>query len=136
MQKTLFVIAALLTARALVAAHFALIEAGGEVVTLRTQGADGRWTETRLWIVDDEGVPWLHSGGKAWAERMAGDPIVELRRAGTVHRYRAHAVPGPHPHIDQRLREKYGLVDRWMRFLGPDREDTLVVRLDRIEPSN
>ena len=135
MQTSLYVFAALLAmAFALVAAHFALIEVGREVITLRTQGVDGRWTATRLWIVDDDGTAWLHSGGKGWAERFVGDPIVELQRAGTVQRYRAHPVPGLHPRIHQRLREKYGFADRWVRFIGPDREDTLVVRLDPIEP--
>ena len=47
-----------------------------------------------------------------------------------VHRYRAHPVPGPHPRVHELLRAKYGIADRWVRFIGPDREDTLAVRLD------
>jgi hypothetical protein len=50
-----------------------------------------------------------------------------------VRRYRAHAVPGPHPHVDQLLREKYGIADRWVPFLAPDGEHTLAVRLDPLE---
>ena len=113
-----------------VAGHLALIELGREVVTLRTQQADGTWRETRLWVVDDEGVPWLHSGGAAWLKRFAGDPIVELDRNGATRRYRAHAVPGPHPRIDALLREKYGVADRWVRFVSPDDAGVVVVRLD------
>jgi hypothetical protein len=114
----------------LVLGHLALIEVGREVATLRTQRPDGTWQATRLWIVDDGGSAWLHSAGADWAARFAGDPVVEVERNGETRRYRAHAVPGPHPRIHQLLREKYGVADRWVRFVGPDDETVLPVRLD------
>ena len=114
----------------LVLAHLAFIEMGHEVITLRTQRPDGSWQQTRLWIVDDGASSWLHSGGAAWKRRFDGDPIVELERGHRTLRYRAHAVPGPHPNVDRLLREKYGLADRWVRFISPDNEDTVAVRLD------
>lgn len=117
-----------------VAAHFALIEIGREVVTLRTPLAGGGWQETRLWIVDYDGAAWLHSAGRAWQARFEGDPIVEVERRGEIRRYRAHAVPGPHPLIDRLLREKYGVADQWVRFLAPCDEDTIPVRLDPLQP--
>jgi hypothetical protein len=110
--------------------HLALIEIGREVATLRTQRADGTWQETRLWIVDDGASSFLHSGGADWSKRFVGSPIVEVERGGEIRRYRAHAVPGPHPRVHQLLREKYGIADRWVRFIGPDNEETLAVRLD------
>jgi hypothetical protein len=113
-----------------VGGHMALIEIGREVVTLRTPLPNGGWQETRLWVVDDGGSAWLHSAGDAWAQRFADDPVVELVRGGRTRRYRAYAVPGPHPRIDALLREKYGVADRWVRFIAPDGEKTLVVRLD------
>lgn len=116
----------------LVLGHLALIEIGREVVTLRTPRSDGTWRETRLWIVDDGGVSWLHSGGAEWLERFDGDPVVEVERRGATLRFRAHAVPGPHPRVHQLLREKYGVADRWVRLIGPDRADTVAVRLDPI----
>lgn len=119
-----------LVAGFLVLGHLALIEVGREVVTLRTRRPDGSLQKTRLWIVDDGGASWLHSGGERWRKRFEGDPIVELERAGEIRQCRAHAVPGPHPRVDRLLREKYGLADRWVRFLAPDNETTLVVRLD------
>jgi hypothetical protein len=131
MRRLLLASAILVAAAALLAlAHLGLIEIGREVVTLRTRRADGSWQQTRLWIVDDGGSSWLHSGGAAWLARFEGDPIVELSRDGQIRRYRAHAVPGPHPRVDRLLREKYGLADRWVRFIAPDREDTVAVRLD------
>lgn len=117
-------------AAALVLVHLALIEVGREVVTLRTRRADGGWQETRLWIVDDGASSWLHSGGEEWRRRFAGNPVVEVERGGTTRRYRAHPEPGPHPRVHELLREKYGLADRWVRVLGPDRADTLAIRLD------
>jgi hypothetical protein len=131
-MKTLLVSGAVLAgvAACLVVAHLMLIEVGREVVTLRTQTADGGWQETRLWVVDDDGVVWLHSAGPDWVRRFEGDPVVELERAGEVGRYSARPVPGPHPRIDGLLRAKYGIADRWVRFIAPCDESTVVVRLD------
>ena len=113
-----------------VVGHLAFIEIGREVVTLRTPLPDGTWKETRLWIVDDGASAWLHSAGAEWAERFVRNPIVEVKRGGATLRYSAHAVPGPHPRVDRLLREKYGLADRWVRFIAPDDATTLAVRLD------
>ena len=120
----------ILLATLVVVGHLAFIEIGREVVTLRTPRPDGTWQETRLWIVDDGGSAWLHSAGAEWAQRFAENPIVEVKRGGATLRYSAHAVPGPHPRVDQLLREKYGLADRWVRFIAPDDATTLAVRLD------
>jgi len=113
-----------------VLAHMALIEIGREVVTLRTQRPDGTWQKTRLWVVDEGGASWLHSAGTDWVKRFDGDPVVEVERGGEIRRYRAHAVPGPHPEIHRLLREKYGIADWWVRLIGPDNETTVPVRLD------
>jgi hypothetical protein len=117
-------------AAALLLGHLALIEVGREVVTLRTQRPDGSWQETRLWIVDDGASSRLHSAGDDWRARFEGDPLVEVERGGETRRYRAHLVPGPHPELDRLLREKYGIADRWVRFVAPCDERVLPVRLD------
>jgi hypothetical protein len=111
-------------------AHGGLIELGNEVIVLRTQNEDGGWHESRLWIVDDGGVAWLHGGDSRWMRNLEARPDVELERGGQTHRYRAHAAAGPHPRIDALLREKYGVADRWVRFVAPDRETTRAVRLE------
>ena len=134
MKRLLITFAALCGAAvAVVLAHLAFIEVGREVVTLRTERADGSWQETRLWIVDDGVSSWLHSGGDAWLTRFDDDPIVELQRGGQTLIYRAHAVPGPHPDVDRLLREKYGLADRWVRLISPDNKSVVAVRLDPID---
>ena len=118
---------------AYVLAHWALIETGREVIVLRTEEPDGKWLETRLWIVDDAGVSWLHGGDSHWMHNLRARPVVEVVRAGETHRYRATAVPGPHPRIHELLRAKYGVADVWVRFVGPDNELTAPVRLERLD---
>jgi hypothetical protein len=113
-----------------------LIELGQEVIVLRTQEPDDGWLETRLWIVDDDdGVSWLHGGNSRWMQNLKERPIVEIERAGETHRHRAQPVPGPHPRLHELFREKYGVADRWVRFIGPDNESTLPVRLDPLTGS-
>ncbi|MCB1686336.1 MAG: hypothetical protein KDI31_17695 [Pseudomonadales bacterium] len=112
--------------------HLALIEVGREVVVLWTTDTSGDRHFRRLWVVDYEGAVWLHSTGESWHRLFEEHSTVELDRNGTLEKYSAAAIPGPHPQIDRALREKYGLADRWVRFLAPDDENTLAVRLHKI----
>ena len=114
-------------------AHWALIELGREVIVLRTESPDGAQLETRLWIVDDGALAWLHGADSDWMRNLKARPIVEIDRGGETHRYRAEAVPGPHPEIHELLRAKYGVADRWVRLTGPDNESTEPVRLERLD---
>lgn len=116
-------------------AHWALIELGREVIVLRTENPDRGWLETRLWIVDDGTFSWLHGADSEWMRNLKARPVVEIERGGKTHRYRAHAVPGPHPEVHELLRAKYGVADRWVRFVGPDDESTAPVRLERLDAS-
>jgi hypothetical protein len=133
-MKTLLMAGALLfvVAALAVVGHLALIEIGREVVTLRTSRPDGSLQETRLWVVDHEGATWLHSAGRDWLDRFEQNPVVELERAGKTRRYTALPVPGPHYEIDELLREKYGIADRWVRFIAPCDADTVPVRLEPV----
>jgi hypothetical protein len=133
MRRVLLVVAALVLAYPLL--HWALIEAGREVVVLRTEGEGGRWLESRLWIVDDGGIAWLHGDRRsAWVRNLEARPTVEVVRAGRTQRYRATAVPSPHPRVHALLREKYGLADVWVRLVGRDRATTTPVRLEPLPP--
>lgn len=115
------------------AMHMAFIEIGKEVVVLWTTDSAGDRHFRRLWAVDYDGAVWLHSTGKSWHQLFSRDRIVELDRNGTLEKYHATPKPGPHPEIDRLLREKYGLADRWVRFLAPDDDQVLVVRLDKLK---
>jgi hypothetical protein len=135
-RRALLAVAALaLLALAYPLLHWALIETGREVIVLRTEGDDGRWLETRLWIVDDGAVSWLHGDrGSEWVRNLAARPVVEVTRAGRTLRYRATPAPGPHPRVHALLREKYGVADVWVRFVGRDRATTVPVRLEPLQP--
>lgn len=133
-MRKLFIGVATLLAVAVVAvaAHFLVIEVGREVVTLRTAHADGTWSETRLWVVDHRGDPWLHSAGVEWEQRFEGAPQVELVRGGVVQAYLAEPDRSAHAEIDEALREKYGFADRWVRFLVPCDDSVMPVQLRRV----
>ena len=118
---------------AYVGAHLVLIELDREVVVLRTEEPDGNWLETRLWIIDDGDASWLHGGDSRWIQNLKARPIVEVERGDATRRYRAETVAGSHRRLHALLREKYGLADRWVRFVGPDRDSTLAVRLTPVE---
>jgi hypothetical protein len=81
-------------------------------------------------IVDDGGYAWLHGGDSRWMKNLIERPIVEVKRAGKTHRYRAHPDPSVHARIDDLLRAKYGIADRWVRFVAPDSDTATPVRLE------
>jgi hypothetical protein len=61
-----------------------------EVVVPRTFDDRAGVLETRLWVVDHEGAPWLLTGaGGRHTLRLAARPRIELVRHGTAHGYRA-----------------------------------------------
>jgi hypothetical protein len=54
-----------------------------EVVVLRTKGPEGRIRETRLWIVDHQGSPWVVTGrGSSHDRALMENPRVEMVRRG------------------------------------------------------
>jgi hypothetical protein len=110
-------------------AHLVLIEFGREVIVLRTRDAEGGWLETRLWIVDDGDHAWIHGGDSAWMRNLQANPLVEVERGGKNDPYSAVPVPGPHQRVHELLREKYGIADWWVRFIGGD-EGSVPVRLE------
>jgi hypothetical protein len=118
-------------------AHLALIELGREVVVLDKWTPAGTTRPTRLWIVDDGAIAWLHHGysDSAWIGRLERDPVVTIERAGSTRRYRATPDPSSHDRVHQLLRQKYGVADWWVRFVTGSREHcpALPVRLEPIE---
>ena len=118
-------------------AHLALIELGREIVVLQKWTSEGTTRPTRLWIVDDGATAWFHHGysESAWIGRLEQDPIVTVERAGLTQTYRATPDPSSHDRLHHLLREKYGIADRWVRFItgGTENCPALPVRLERIE---
>lgn len=115
---------------AYVLAHLALIEVGREVVTVHEPTPTGAVRKARLWIVDDGQYSWIHPGNanaQWWIRHMDAHPIVDIDRGGETRRYRAQPDPEAHARIHQLLRQKYGVADRWVRFLaGTDAQSGLL----------
>ena len=103
-----------------------------EVAVLRTFGSDGHGHDTKLWVVDHEGQPWLR-GGRArlsWLERIRQNPRVELVRRGVTLPYVASIDEAPEAkqEIDDAMAAKYGWIDRWYEIVI--RPDPIPIRLD------
>jgi hypothetical protein len=103
-----------------------------EVAVLRTVDETGAVHETKLWVVDLDGAPWVRLArpGREWFERLRERPDVELVRGGVLMPYRAVVVPDAETRarVDAAFAEKYGWVDRWYGLVL--RRDPLPVRLD------
>jgi len=107
---------------------------GREVAVLRTRGDAGAVRETRVWVADEAGVPWIEAGNpeRAFYADLARDPHVDLVRGGAAARYVARPLPGEEGHrkIRGMLRAKYGLADWWIGCLV-DTSRSVAIRLDR-----
>ena len=103
-----------------------------EVVVLRTYDAEGISYDTKLWVVDLEGTPWVRVANpkRQWFQRLLANPRAEL-----IRNQRATAVvatprdnPEARASIDRLFREKYGIVDWWYGILL--RRSPIPIRLD------
>ena len=131
-MKQVIIVAAIVVGvcPAYVLAHLALIEVGREVVVVHEPTPTAAVRKARLWIVDDGPYSWIHPGNANaawWIRNMDAHPIVEIERGGKTRRYRALPDPEAHAKVHQLLREKYGVADRWVRFLeGTDTQSGLL----------
>lgn len=103
-----------------------------EVAVLRSFDESGVAHETKLWVVDLDGTPWVRVARpeRSWFRRLGGRPEVELVRNGVALPYRAIEITDPamRARVDAAFREKYGLVDWWYGLLL--RRDPRPIRLD------
>jgi hypothetical protein len=85
---------------------------------------------SRLWIVDDGGVSWIHPGNadaRWWVAHINEHSTVEVERGGETRTYHASADPAADPKVHRLMRQKYGIADRWVRYLsGSDSETGLL----------
>jgi len=105
-----------------------------EVAVLRTVDGDGRPHDTKLWIVDRDGVSWVRVANprRQWFQRLSANPRAELVRNGALQPVDARPDDTPEARalIDRLFREKYGAVDWWYGVLL--RRDAIPVRLDPV----
>jgi hypothetical protein len=92
-----------------------------EVVVLRTFDAEGGAHDTKMWIVDALGSPFVRVANprRGWYQRLRAEPRVELVRGGRT--LPMTALPEDSPAVrravDAAYAEKYGLVDAWYGLL-------------------
>ena len=103
----------------------------GEVVVLETQDTGGKALETRLWVVDYDGNPWLRAGSAAsgWAERIVQAETVAVTRDNIRRSYRPEPDPSAREEINRRMAEKYGWRDQLIGLLVGGRDTALPIRL-------
>jgi hypothetical protein len=107
-----------------------------ETVVVRTRDANGVVYDSKVWVADVDGTPWVRVGraGRAWGERLRADPRVELVRAGvTTPRIAViDTSDAAHARVDAAFAEKYGVVDWWYGVIV--RKNPIPVRLDPAPP--
>ena len=105
-----------------------------EVAVLRTSDARGGAHETKMWVVDHQGLPWVRVAKpeRRWYRRLLEQPRVELVRAGETQPCLAkpYDVPEIAAELDAVFREKYGLVDWWYGLLL--RRHSIPVKLEPV----
>jgi hypothetical protein len=105
---------------------------GREVAVLRTTAADGNVVETRVWVADEGGSPWVEAANDArpFYRNILQNPQVELVRNGRVEQFRAEPVTSPDGHLKIRrlLSEKYGWADCWIGLIA-DTSSSIAVKL-------
>jgi hypothetical protein len=101
-----------------------------EVVRVRTHDAGGQTYDSKVWVAEVDGIPWVRVGraGRAWGERLRADPHVELIRDGVTTPRTAVIDYTQQARVDAAFREKYGVVDWWYGVIV--RKDPIPVRLD------
>jgi hypothetical protein len=126
MRRFLVAVAVLIgLAVAYVLAHWALIETGNEVAVLRTENDDGSWLESRLWIVDDGPVAWLHGDVRSrWERNLAARPVVQVtrRRDAALPRHAGAGTPPEDPRAAAREVRHRGSLGP-LRGRGPRDDD-------------
>jgi hypothetical protein len=135
-MKAVFVsIGALVAIAALVMILQMLASERGEVVVITTTDVAGAQHETHVWIVDDEGHPWIRSGSQesGWYARLKETPTLDLERNGAHIQYTVEAVAEKQAHINALMRAKYGWADAYIGVFFP-RVNSVAIRLDLRAP--
>jgi hypothetical protein len=119
----------LLAAAVLVLVVQIVASESAEVVVLTTTGDDGP-EETRLWVVDLDGIQYLRAQeSSGWYLRLVASPEVVFERRGLTGAFRAETDAAAGGEVNRLMREKYGWRDTYVSWLVGSREDAVAVRL-------
>jgi hypothetical protein len=102
----------------------------GEVVIVTTVDSEGRPHDTRLWIVDHDGVGWLRAGGDiaGWYQRLIETPAIVVERGEEKVAYVAQPQLWQRETINGLMLEKYGWAE-WYIGLVFNRDRSVPIRL-------
>ena len=129
MKMLLYLVGSLVILVVLIYVSQLIASESGEVVVLTSQGPDGG-QDTRLWVVDLEGVQYLRaSPDSGWYQRLVAEPEVMLVRNGNSAAYRAEVRTAVVAEVNRLMREKYGWRDAYIEFLIGDRMASVPVAL-------
>ena len=137
-QKILRVVSAIVGFALLIVLMLYLASESGEVVVLQTPNLEkGGIRETRLWVVDHEGTPWLRAGNpkSAWFLAVSEQPQVALIRGEDVLQMMAEPKPEARDTINDLMHQKYGWADSLVGLLSP-RDTKVPVKLTPVAQSS
>jgi hypothetical protein len=113
--------------------------AENDCVSILTYDSHGGLRETTIWLIvlDDQGYirsgDPIRGGGESWVDDLERKPSALLRVQDTE--FPVTIVPIVDPVLVERaqqaFREKYGLIDRFIRWARPS-----LKRISRLEPSS
>lgn len=126
---------------ALIGAAYLLIESG-EVIVLHTADAQGAAFQTRLWVVDHQGRPWVGTTDPehtTWVARLRTHPMVEFEREDVRECRLAVFVndPAVRARVNELYDEKYRIPlygSRLLKIIGGIRRDVEEQVLISLEP--
>jgi hypothetical protein len=103
-----------------------------EVAVLRTFDEAGAPHDTKLWVAEIDGRPYVRIGrsGRSWGEHLKAHPAVDLIRGGVALSCTATVVTDEalRHAVDEAFAAKYGWVDWWYGLVL--RHEAVPVRLD------
>ena len=128
--KTLRWLAGILALALLILGSQYVASESGEVVVLLTRDEAGGVHETRLWMVDHDGSPWLRAGNPSggWFPRLSARPEVVVLRGSATITFQAAPTPEARDTINDLMHEKYGWADSYLCLFFP-RAAKIPVRL-------
>jgi len=100
-----------------------------EVIDMKTLDENGEYVETRLWIVDHDGMQYVRAGSDSgWYLRMKANPEVLMTRNGKENKYRAVENRPKADLIQQLMNKKYTWGDDVIGLMF-GREDPIPMEL-------
>jgi hypothetical protein len=137
-RKILSVVSAVVGFAVLIVLVLYLASESGEIVVLQTPNLEkGGIRETRLWVVDHAGTPWLRAGNpkSAWFLALSEQPQVVLIRGEDALQMIAEPKPEERDTINDLMHQKYGWADSLVCLLSP-RDTKVPVKLEPVTQSS